>query len=70
MINYVADHREALAEVEKHGISIADKVAGWLLLRRAGLSTEQKQIVCISFHPGLRYGSPLLPVRPRLQRTC
>lgn len=45
MINYVADHREALAEVEKHGISIADKVAGWLLLRRAGLSTGQKQMV-------------------------
>jgi len=42
MINYVADHREALAEVEKHGISIADKVAGW---RRAGLSTGQKQMV-------------------------
>jgi len=45
MINYVADHGEALAEVEKHGISIADKVAGWLLPRRAGLITEQKQMV-------------------------
>ena len=41
----MADHREALAEVEKHGVSIADKVAGWLLLRRAGLTTEQKQMV-------------------------
>ena len=45
MINYVADHREALAEVEKHGIRIADKVAGWLLPRRAELITEQKQMV-------------------------
>ena len=44
-INYVADHSEALVEVEKHGISIADKVAGWLLLLRAGLTTEQKQMV-------------------------
>ena len=45
MINYAADHREALAEDGKHGISIADKVAGWLLLRPAGLSTGQKQMV-------------------------
>ena len=41
----MADHREALAEVEKHSISIADKVAGWLLPRRAGLFTEQKQML-------------------------
>ena len=45
LINYVADHREALMEVEKHGISIPDRVAGWILLRRSGLSTEQKQMV-------------------------
>lgn len=45
LINYIADHREALAEVEKHGVVVPDKVAGWLLLRRAGLSFEQKQMV-------------------------
>ena len=45
MINYVADHREALQEVEKHGVVIPEKVAGWLLLRRSGLSMEQKQLV-------------------------
>lgn len=45
LINYIADHREALAEMEKHGVVIPDKVAGRLLLRRAGLIFEQKQIV-------------------------
>ena len=45
LLNYVADHREALTEVEKHGVQIPDKVAGWILLRRAGLSTEQKQMI-------------------------
>ena len=38
LLNYVAEHREALAELDKHGISLPDKVAGWVLLRRAGLS--------------------------------
>ena len=45
LINYVADHREYLMEVEKHGVKIPDKVSGWLLLRRAGLTMEQKQLV-------------------------
>ena len=45
LINYVADHREALQELEKHGVVIPDEVAGWLLLRRAGLSFEQKQMI-------------------------
>ena len=45
LINYVADHREYLMEVEGHGVQIPDKVAGWLLLRRAGLTMEQKQFV-------------------------
>ena len=45
LLNYVAEHREALAELEKHGISLPDKVAGWVLLRRAGLSQEQKQLI-------------------------
>ena len=44
LLSYVADHREALGEVERHGITIPDKISGWLLLRRAGLSMEQKQL--------------------------
>jgi len=32
LINYMADHREALMEVEKHGVKVPDKVdqSGWL----------------------------------------
>ena len=45
LINYVADHREALQELEKHGVKIPEKVSGWLLLRRSGSSAEQKQLI-------------------------
>eukprot|EP00435_Cladocopium_sp_Y103_P075329 s109_g56.t1 len=45
LLSYVADHREALAEVEKHGVQISDKVSGWILLRRSALSSEQKQLI-------------------------
>eukprot|EP00435_Cladocopium_sp_Y103_P007119 s2224_g2.t1 len=45
LLSYVADHREALTEVEKHGVQISDKVSGWILLRRSGLSSEQKQLI-------------------------
>ena len=45
LLNYVAEHREALAELEKHEIKLPDKLAGWVLLRRAGLSQEQRQLI-------------------------
>ena len=45
LLNYVSDHTEALREVEKHGIKLPDNVSGWLLLRRSGLTTEQKQLI-------------------------
>ena len=45
LLSYVSDHREALREVEKHGIKIPENVSGWLLLRRSGLTTEQKQLI-------------------------
>ena len=35
----------SLREVEKHGIKIPENVSGWLLLRRSGLTTEQKQLI-------------------------
>ena len=44
-INYVADQRERFLEVEPRGVQIPDRVAGWLLLRTAGLTMEQKQLV-------------------------
>ena len=45
LICHVADHREYLMEVEKHDVKIPEKVAGWLLLRQAGLTMEKKQLV-------------------------
>ena len=45
LLSYVSEHKEALAEVEKHGVQIADKVNGWILLRRSGLTSEQKQLI-------------------------
>ena len=46
LLSYVADHHEALCEVEKHGIKIPENVSdGWLMLRRSGLTTEQKQLI-------------------------
>ena len=31
--------------MENHGVQISDKVSGWILLRRSGLSSEQKQLI-------------------------
>ena len=45
LLSYCSDHREALREVEKHGIKIPPEVEGWILLRRAGLSAEQMQLI-------------------------
>jgi hypothetical protein len=54
LLSYVADHREALGEVEKHGVQISDKDTGWILLRRSGLTHEQKQLI-LSQNPKLTY---------------
>ena len=45
LMSYLAEHREALQEVEKHGVVIPDKIGGWLLLRRSGLTMAQKQML-------------------------
>ena len=45
LMSYVADHREALHEVEKHGVQVSEKVSGWILLTRLGLLGEQKQLI-------------------------
>ena len=45
LMSYCSEHREHQREVEKHGIKLPDEIAGWLLLRRAGLSQEQRQLV-------------------------
>ena len=45
LMSYCAEHREALREVEKHNIKLPSEVTGWLMLRRSGLTQEQKQLV-------------------------
>ena len=45
LLSYTTEHREHLREIEKYGVKIPTAVAGWLLLRRAGLTVEQRQLV-------------------------
>ena len=45
LMSYCAEHREALREVEKHGIKLPTEITGWLMLRRSGLSQDQKHLV-------------------------
>ena len=45
LLSYTTEHREHLREIEKFGVKIPTSVAGWLLLRRAGLTVEQRQLV-------------------------
>ena len=45
LLSYTTEHREHLREIEKFGVQIPPAVSGWLLLRRAGLTAEQRQLV-------------------------
>ncbi|CAJ1454178.1 unnamed protein product, partial [Effrenium voratum] len=45
LLAYCTEHREHLREIEKHKISIPPTISGWLLLRRANLTAEQRQMV-------------------------
>ena len=45
LIQYCSNHREAARELEKHDVKLPEQVGGWLLLRRAALSQEQRQLV-------------------------
>ena len=45
LLSYTTEHREHLREIEKFGVKIPTSVSGWLLLRRAGLTMEQRQLV-------------------------
>ena len=45
LLSYTTDHREHLREIEKFGVKIPAPVSGWLMLRRAGLTAEQRQLV-------------------------
>ena len=45
LLSYCSDHREALRDIQKHGITLPAEVEGWILLRRSGLSQEQRQLI-------------------------
>ena len=42
LLSYAADHREKKREVERHGVKVPESISGWLLLRRAGLTADQR----------------------------
>ena len=45
LLSYAADHREKKREVERHGIKVPESISGWLFLRRAGLTADQRHLV-------------------------
>ena len=45
LLSYTTEHREHLREIEKFGVKIPSAISGWLMLRRAGLTAEQRQLV-------------------------
>ena len=45
LMSYTADYREAYRDLQKHKISLPDEVRAWILLKRSGLSAEQRQMV-------------------------
>ncbi|CAJ1416750.1 unnamed protein product [Effrenium voratum] len=45
LLAYCTEHREHLREVERHKVVIPAAVSSWLLLCRAGLTAEQRQLV-------------------------
>ena len=45
LLAYTSEHREQLREIEKYDIKLPSSVSGWLMLRRSGLTPEQRQMV-------------------------
>ena len=45
LLAYVSDHAELHKKLEKHGVSLPTAVQGWHLLRKSGLTKEQRQLV-------------------------
>ena len=45
LLAYTSEHREQLREIEKYNIKLPPSVSGWLMLRRSGLTLEQRQMV-------------------------
>lgn len=44
LLAYTPEHREQLRGIEKYNIKLPASVSGWLMLRRSGLTPEQRQM--------------------------
>ena len=45
LMSYTADYREAYRDLQNCKISLPDEVRAWILLKRSGLSADQRQMV-------------------------
>ena len=45
LLEYTAEFHQVLRQVTKHKVDLPDKVTGWMMLKRAGLTREQEQMV-------------------------
>lgn len=45
LLAYCTEHEELIKRLDRHKVTLPTTVQGWLLLRRAGLSKEQRQLV-------------------------
>ena len=47
LLNYVTEHDELHRRLERHSVALPNKVQGWHLLRRSGLTRDQRQMVML-----------------------
>ena len=45
LLAYCTEHEELIKRLDRHKVTLPATVQGWLILRRAGLSKEQRQLV-------------------------
>ena len=45
LLAYCTEHEELIKRLDRHKVTLPSTVQGWLILRRAGLSKEQRQLV-------------------------
>ena len=45
LLAYCTEHEELIKRLDPHKVTLPATVQGWLILRRAGLSKEQRQLV-------------------------
>ena len=57
LLEYAAEFHQSLREVAKHKIDIPEEVSGWMMLKRAGLTREQEQLIYTQVGTSLTLGS-------------